>query len=98
LVKDCIEKVNRDLAKEPRLASSQIKRFLVLPKELDADDGELTRTRKVRRRIIAERYASLIEALYSKETSVPFDTPVRFEDGRTGVVKTSVKLADARMS
>jgi len=95
LVKECIEKVNRDLAKEPRLASSQIRRFLVLPKELDADDGELTRTRKVRRRIIAERYASLIEALYSGAETVPFDTPVRFEDGRAGVVKTSVRLAEA---
>jgi long-chain acyl-CoA synthetase len=95
LVKECIEKVNRDLASEPRLASSQIRRFLVLPKELDADDGELTRTRKVRRRIVAERYASLIEALYSGAQEVPFDTPVRFEDGRTGVVRASVKLRDA---
>ncbi|HEV8268980.1 MAG TPA: long-chain fatty acid--CoA ligase, partial [Thermoanaerobaculia bacterium] len=97
LVKDCVEKVNRDLSKESRLASSQIRRFLILPKELDADDGELTRTRKVRRRIIAERYQGLIDALYSDQTSVPFDTPVRFEDGRAGVVKTSVRLEEAKM-
>src|SRR5438552_2749197 len=64
LVRDCIERVNRDLAAEPALAPSQIRRFLILHKELDADDGELTRTRKVRRRIIAERYEPLVAPLY----------------------------------
>ena len=64
LVGECIEQVNRDLASDPQLAGSVIRRFLVLHKELDADDGELTRTQKVRRRIIADRYAGLIDALY----------------------------------
>jgi long-chain acyl-CoA synthetase len=96
LVRDCIEKVNRDLAAEPNLASSQIRRFLILPKELDADDGELTRTRKVRRGTIAERYARLIDALYSGADRISIDTSMRFEDGRTGIVTAEVKLAPAR--
>src|SRR5262249_56320549 len=64
LVRGCIEQVNRDLAAEPHLAGSQIRRFLILHKELDADDGELTRTRKVRRRIIGDRFNALVDALY----------------------------------
>jgi len=95
LIRECIEKVNRDLAKEPRLASSQIRRFLVLPKELDADDGELTRTRKVRRGFIAERYAELIEALYSGMTSLTIDARVRFEDGRVGQIRADVPIREA---
>jgi long-chain acyl-CoA synthetase len=95
LVRECIEKVNRDLAQDVHLASSQIQRFLILPKELDADDGELTRTRKVRRGTIAERYAGLIEALYSDADSTSVDTQMRFEDGRTGMVRAEVKLRRA---
>ncbi len=72
LVAGCIAEANRDLAAEPSLAASQIRRFLILHKELDADDGELTRTRKVRRRIIAERYRSLVEALYSDARNRPY--------------------------
>src|SRR5581483_7775204 len=65
LIQGAVEQVNRDLAQEPRLAGSQIRRFLILHKELDADDGELTRTRKVRRRFIGERFRKVVEALYS---------------------------------
>ncbi|HET9652916.1 MAG TPA: AMP-binding protein, partial [Usitatibacter sp.] len=65
LIRDCVERVNADLARDPKLCASQIRRFVILHKELDADDGELTRTRKVRRRFIAEKYAGIVEALYS---------------------------------
>ena len=92
LVRDCIAQVNADLASDPQLSSSQIKRFLVLHKELDADDGELTRTRKVRRRIIAERYAPLIDALYSDADECHIDTEVVFEDGRRGQISADLKI------
>ena len=76
------------------MAASQIRRFLILHKELDADDGELTRTQKVRRSFIAERYAPLIKALYdgSKETHVV--TEVTFEDGRKGTIEGNVRIVD----
>ena len=95
LIQECVEKVNRDLAGEPRLADSQIKRFLILHKELDADDGELTRTRKVRRRVIAEKYGALIEALYSDTDHCPVEAMVTFEDGRTGMIKADVRIREA---
>jgi long-chain acyl-CoA synthetase len=77
------------------LAGSQVSRFLILHKELDADDGELTRTRKVRRGFIAERYQVLIDALYAGKTNQFIETQVRFEDGRTGVVAADLKIGDA---
>src|SRR6266540_1970385 len=95
LVRDCVEKVNRDLAADRKLAGSQIRRFLILHKELDPDDGELTRTRKVRRGFIAERYAELIEALYSEKESLTIDAQVRFEDGRVGQIRADVKIHEA---
>ena len=95
LIQECVEKVNRDLAGEPRLADSQIKRFLILHKELDADDGELTRTRKVRRRVVAEKYGALIEALYSDTDHCPVEAMVTFEDGRTGMIKADVRIREA---
>src|SRR5207248_6114255 len=94
LVQGCIEEVNRDLAAEPTLAASQIRRFLILHKELDADDGELTRTRKVRRRIITERYASLIEALYTGAESARIESEVTFEDGRRGTLRAELAIRD----
>ena len=96
LVGDCVAKVNADLATDTTLARSQIHRFLVLHKELDADDGELTRTRKVRRGFIGERYQTLVGALYSTQSSVRVDAQVRYEDGRVGVVSADVKLCDAK--
>ena len=96
LVRDCVDKVNADLAVDEKLAGSQISRFLVLHKELDADDGELTRTRKVRRGFISERYGELVAALYGGETHRYIETEVRFEDGRTGCVAADLKIVDAK--
>jgi long-chain acyl-CoA synthetase len=98
LVLGCVDAVNRDLSQDVKLRGSQIRRFLILHKELDADDGELTRTRKVRRRFIAERYAALIEALYSNVKSVPVEAKVKFEDGRTGTIRAEVRLLEATVS
>ena len=97
LIGDCIAQVNADLAGDPQLCSSQIKRFLVLHKELDADDGELTRTRKIRRRIVAERYAPLIDALYSGADACHIDTEVVFEDGRRGEIGADLKIDEAKV-
>ncbi|MFL6661107.1 MAG: AMP-dependent synthetase/ligase [Rhizobacter sp.] len=96
LVRGCVEKVNADLAADEKLAGSQISRFLVLHKELDADDGELTRTRKVRRGYIAERYATLVEALYSGRSNQYIETEVKFEDGRKGRIAADLKILEAR--
>src|SRR4029078_5396545 len=76
LIQDCIEKVNADLASDERLAGSQVHRFLVLHKELDADDGELTRTNKGRRGFIAQRYAVLVDALYGGKSEQYIETQV----------------------
>jgi long-chain acyl-CoA synthetase len=96
LIKECVEKVNADLSVDTLLAGSQVSRFLVLHKELDADDGELTRTNKVRRGFIAERYDGLIDALYSGKTSQFIETQVKFEDGRTGKVSATLRIEDAK--
>lgn len=89
-----VEETNRRLAEEPMMAGSQIRRFLILHKELDADDGELTRTQKVRRSFIAERYAELIEALYDGSTEKYVSTEVTYEDGRKGRIAATVKIVD----
>ncbi len=91
-----VEETNRSIAEDEMLAGCQIRRFLVLHKELDADDGELTRTRKVRRRIIAERYAPLIDALYSDSPAVYAETEVTYEDGRKGQISATLEIRDAK--
>ncbi|MFZ2296344.1 MAG: AMP-binding protein [Polaromonas sp.] len=96
LMKECVEKVNADLASDLLLAGSQVSRFLILHKELDADDGELTRTNKVRRGFIADKYGVLVEALYAGKTEQYIETVVKFEDGRTGSVSATLKLSDAK--
>jgi long-chain acyl-CoA synthetase len=96
LVKECVEKVNADLAGEALMGDTQVHRFLVLHKELDPDDDELTRTRKVRRRFVAEKYAVLIDALYSSKPSQYIETQVKFEDGRSGVVSADLKIWDSK--
>jgi long-chain acyl-CoA synthetase len=96
LVRGCVEQVNADLAGEPEIAASQIHRFLILHKELDADDGELTRTRKVRRGFIGEKYGDLVKALYDGRDSVHVEAQVRYEDGRTGTYSADLKIRDAR--
>jgi len=94
LLQDCVEKVNTDLAAEASLAGSQIRRFLVLHKELDADDDELTRTRKVRRGFIAEKYGVLVDALFGGQEHCIIETEVKFEDGRKGSVRADVRICD----
>ena len=96
LLRECVEKVNADLAADAMLAGSQISRFLVLHKELDADDGELTRTRKVRRGYIGDKYQVLVDALYGGKTEQFIETAVKFEDGRTGSVSATLKIVDAK--
>ena len=97
LVQECVEQVNAELAADPMVADSQIHRFLVLHKELDPDDDELTRTRKVRRGFIAQKYASLVEALYSGAASSHVQTEVKFEDGRRGIIAADVKIRDVKV-
>jgi long-chain acyl-CoA synthetase len=89
-----VDEVNKSLAGEPLMGGAQIKRFLILHKELEADDGELTRTQKVRRGFIAERYEPLIAALYDGSTEADISTEVTFEDGRKGVISARVKIRD----
>lgn len=89
-----VDEVNRSLAGEPRMGGAQVRRFLILPKELDADDGELTRTQKVRRGFIAERYAPLVTALYDGSNEVDIRTEVTFEDGRKGMIAARLKIRD----
>ena len=96
LIKECIEKVNADLAEDTLLAGSQVSRFLVLHKELDADDGELTRTNKVRRGFIGDKYGVLVDALYDGKTEQFIETVVKFEDGRTGSVSATLTLGDTQ--
>ena len=96
LMLECVEKVNADLSSDALLAGSQISRFLVLHKELDADDGELTRTNKVRRGYIADKYSVLVEALYQGLDQQFIETAVKFEDGRSGSVSAHLRLMDAR--
>lgn len=95
MIKECVDKVNKDLSQDTHLHSSQIHRFLILHKELDADDGELTRTRKVRRNFVAERYAELIDALYSDIDECHVKTQVTFEDGRSGILEADVRIDSA---
>ncbi len=94
LVAAHVDAVNRSLAAEPGMGGAQIRRFLILPKELDADDGELTRTQKVRRGFIAERYGPLIAGLYDGSSEASIRTEVTFEDGRRGVLAGTCAIRD----
>jgi len=96
LIRDCVEQVNANLAADALLAGSQISRFLVLHKELDADDGEMTRTRKVKRGAINDKYQVLVEALYGGQSEQFIETAVKFEDGRSGSVSATLKIVDAK--
>jgi len=95
IVKARVETVNRDLSADRALAGSQIERFLILHKELDADDGELTRTRKIRRGFISEKYASVVDALYSDRSAIHIDTEMTFEDGRKGIISADLAILAA---
>jgi long-chain acyl-CoA synthetase len=96
LVRDCIEQTNADLASDPMMSASQIYRFVILHKELDADDEELTRTRKVRRGYIGQKYKVLVDALYEGKKEQFIETPVRFEDGRAGSVSATLMIAESK--
>ncbi|MBC7624533.1 MAG: AMP-binding protein, partial [Aeromicrobium sp.] len=97
-IADCVGKVNADLAADPKLATSQISRFVILHKELDADDGELTRTRKVRRNTITEKYAVIVDALFSTVDHCEIEAAMKFEDGRSGVVRADLRIGVAKTS
>jgi long-chain acyl-CoA synthetase len=97
LIKECIDNVNLDLSGDSRLGNSQIRRFLILHKQLDADDGELTRTLKVRRNQVATRYEVLVDALYSDRSECHVNTEVIFEDGRTGMLEADVSIWEAEI-
>ena len=90
-----VEEVNRSVAQDDMLSGCQVHRFLVLHKELDADDGELTRTRKVRRKVIGEKFEDLVEALYDGKDEIFTETEVTYEDGRKGSISATLTLCDA---
>jgi long-chain acyl-CoA synthetase len=96
LILECVEQVNAELSHDAMVADTQVHRFLILHKELDPDDDELTRTRKVRRGFVAEKYAVLIDALYGGKQSQFIETLVRFEDGRTGKVAADLVIRDVK--
>jgi long-chain acyl-CoA synthetase len=95
LVRQEVERVNRSLLEEETLRAAQIRRFLLLHKELDPDDQEITRTRKVRRGFVAQKYAPLIEALYGAADHVNVEAQVTYEDGRTATVRAAVRISEA---
>ena len=95
MIQKHVEEVNESVAQDKMLSGCQVHRFLILHKELDADDGEMTRTRKVRRRIVEEKFADLIAGLYDGATTVQTETEVTYEDGRKGVLKATLELRDA---
>jgi long-chain acyl-CoA synthetase len=96
LIADCLEEANAGLAAEAQMSRTQIHRFLILHKELDPDDEELTRTRKVRRKFVAEKYKVLIDAMYDGRMSQYVETKIRFEDGRSGVACADLQIADVK--
>jgi long-chain acyl-CoA synthetase len=96
LIADVIDKANAEMALDGRLAHVQVHRFLLLHKRLEADDGELTRMRKVRRDVISQRFASLVSALYDGSVRGRVDAEVRYEDGRVGIVTSDVEIRDAK--
>jgi len=96
-IREHVEEVNRSLSEDPMLAHCQVHRFLVLHKELDADDGEMTRTRKVRRGVIGEKFDDLLGALYDGSDEISTRTEVTYEDGRKGYISATLKIIDARV-
>jgi len=95
MIRGHVEEVNRSVADDPMLSGCQVHRFLILHKELDADDGEMTRTRKVRRNVIGEKFADLIGALYDGSDSIYTETEVTYEDGRKGKIRATLRIEDA---
>ena len=96
-IREHVEAVNKSVAEDPMLSGCQIHRFLVLHKELDPDDGEMTRTRKVRRAVISEKFADLVAALYDGSDSIYTETEVTYEDGRKGKIKATLRIEDTQV-
>lgn len=96
-IREHVSAVNRSVAEDPMLSGCQVHRFVVLHKELDADDGEMTRTRKVRRRIVEEKFADIIAALYDGSDKVSTVTEVTYEDGRKGSIRATLTIVDAEV-
>ncbi|MBV0913739.1 AMP-binding protein [Rhodobacteraceae bacterium ASV31] len=97
MIREHVEEVNRSVAEDEMLSGCQVHRFLILHKELDADDGEMTRTRKVRRAVVGEKFDDLVTALYDGSDSVYTETEVTYEDGRKGKIKATLRVADAKV-
>jgi long-chain acyl-CoA synthetase len=95
LIYNEINRVNKSLSKDEQLKGAQIKRFLLLHKELNPDDGEITRTRKVRRKFVAEKYGNLIDALYTGKDSVDVEATFTYEDGRSTTMRANLRIRDA---
>lgn len=98
MMQEHVAEVNASIAEDEMLASCQIHRFLVLHKELDADDGEMTRTKKVRRGVIAEKFNDLVSALYGSEDTIYTETEVTYEDGRKGKISAQLEIRTAAMN
>jgi long-chain acyl-CoA synthetase len=96
-IQEHVETVNESVALDPMLSGCQIHRFLVLHKQLDADDGELTRTQKVRRKIIGEKFEDLVNALYDGSSEIYTETEVTYEDGRKGKISATLEIRDAKV-
>jgi long-chain acyl-CoA synthetase len=97
LVYDEVVRVNKSLSEDDQLKGAQIHKYLILHKELDPDDEEITRTRKIRRKFIAEKYANLIEALYSDRDSVAVEAKITYEDGRTTMINANLKIREVEV-
>ncbi|MBZ0128265.1 MAG: AMP-binding protein [Rhodobacteraceae bacterium] len=97
MIQGHVEEVNASLADDPILNGCQVHRFLILHKELDPDDGEMTRTRKVRRKIVAEKFDDLIGALNDGSPTISTETEVTYEDGRKGLIKATLEIRDAKV-
>ncbi|MEE2635455.1 MAG: AMP-binding protein [Pseudomonadota bacterium] len=96
-IREHVEEVNKSVAADEMLSGCQVHRFVVLHKELDADDGEMTRTRKVRRRIVEDKFADIITALYDGSDQVSTTTEVTYEDGRKGAISATLSIVDAKV-
>lgn len=96
-IKAHVEEANKSVAEDEMLSGCQIHRFLVLHKELDPDDGEMTRTRKVRRAVIGDKFGDLVDALYDGSDSIYTETEVTYEDGRKGKIKATLKIEDVQV-
>ncbi|NIS63424.1 MAG: long-chain fatty acid--CoA ligase, partial [Proteobacteria bacterium] len=89
MLKTAVAQVNRDLP-----PAAKVRKFVNLYKELDADDEELTRTRKIRRAFVEKRYKDIVDTLYSEANTVHMDTTITYEDGRVSHIKTDLKIQE----